>query len=186
MKSPAQTVPFRDASMTVLKRLLTAAVLSAVASGSQAAIVNLGELPLAPSVFSQTMSKSGAGGFADRFNFSFPVLGDLASASAITIDAMQVLNIDSLRISLFDAGNNLLAVGLVGESSHVTNVSLTGGASYYFSVTGQVTGSLGGVYQFLAAASPRLSGNAVPEPGSAALVLAALAGLALVSKARRA
>ncbi|MBN8505368.1 MAG: PEP-CTERM sorting domain-containing protein [Burkholderiales bacterium] len=160
------------------KPALIAAALVAASMGASATVYNIGVLPLAPAVYSNTVNVP-AGAFSDTYNFSFPLTGDKASASAVSIQLNGLLDISNLKVDLYDASNNWIAGGAVGNSSAVSNVPLMGGANYYYTVTGTATGAVGGAYAFIASASP------IPEPGTYGLMLAGLGAVGFLAARRR-
>jgi hypothetical protein len=162
----------------MLKQVSVAAALLAASSASMAVTYNIGTLPLAPTVYSNTASVA-PGSFSDTYNFVFPMTGVLASASAVSIQLQGLLDIRNLKVDLFDSSNTLIAAGASGMSSSVSNVPLLGGASYYYTVTGTATGLVGGAYAFIASASP------IPEPGTYAMMLAGLAAVGFLALRRR-
>jgi hypothetical protein len=136
-------------------------------------------LPTVPNVYSNVANVAGPS-FTDTYSFLAPSGGSLASASGVTLDLGSLLNINSLSISLFDSSNTLVQSGTVGESSTLVDVPLLSGAAYHFEVTGQVTGSAGGIYTFVATAA------AVPEPETWALMLGGLAAIGFLVMRRKA
>ncbi|WP_395703413.1 FxDxF family PEP-CTERM protein [Aquabacterium sp.] len=161
-----------------LKQTLVTLALCAAAAAASATTYTIGSLPIAPSAYSNVASVSGPS-FSDTYDFSFPLGASTSSASAVTIDVGSLLNINGLTIQLFDAANTLLQVGSSGEASTLFDVPLLSGASYHFEVTGQVAGSGGGLYTFVATAAP------VPEPETWALMLGGLAAIGFLILRRR-
>ncbi len=155
-----------------------ALVLGALAGTSHAANFLVGELPTAPAVYSNTVTLA-PGAFLDTYTFLFPAAGASASSSAVAVNLQSFLNISNLQVSLFDAGNNLLAQGGVGVSSVLFDVPLVGGNAYWYMVTGTATGSLGGAYSFITSAAP------VPEPETYAMMLAGLGVVGFLALRRR-
>lgn len=162
-----------------LKPLALAASLAFAAVGASAATYNF-TMPLAPDApYTQLVSVSGPS-FTDIFNFIAPVAAVGVSGSVVSVDISSFFNIDNLEIQLFDAGNTLVAGGPVGEASNIGNVPVTGGAAYYFEVSGLVPSpAIGGQYVFNAIAAP------IPEPGTYALLLGGLGLVGFVSARRR-
>lgn len=144
---------------------------------AQAATFNIGTLPVAPLVYTNTTTVSGS--FTDIYNFVFPTLGATASGSAVSINISPVLDIDNINVSIFTAANTLVSAGPTGASSVLFDVPLMPGASYYYRVTGLATGQSGGFYSFLASAAP------IPEPETYALMLAGLAVEGFMAQRRR-
>lgn len=162
-------------------KLKAAVIAVALASGmvsAMAATFNIGNLPIAPAVYSNVLSVA-PGAFSDLYSFLFPVGASTGSGSAISIDVATILNIDTIQVSLLDAGLNTLASGTVGDTSVLFDQPLTVGSAYSFRVTGNALGSAGGTYAFLASAAP------VPEPESYALMLAGLAVIGSIVRRRR-
>ena len=166
-------------AVPMFKQAVLVATLAVAAAPALAATYNIGTLPVAPTVYSNTASVS-PGAFSDTYNFLFPMLGSQASASAVSIQLSGLLDIGNLKVELFDASNTFIAGGAMGTSSSVNNVPLVGGASYYYKVTGTATGALGGTYAFIASAAP------IPEPGTYALLLAGLGVVGFLARRRAA
>ncbi len=161
-----------------LKQTLAGLALCVAAAAATAATYTIGSLPIAPSAYSNVASVTGPS-FSDTYDFNFPLGASASSASAVTIDVGSLLNINGLTIQLFDAANTLLQTGSSGEASTLFDVPLLSGASYHFAVTGQVTGTGGGLYTFVATAAP------VPEPETWALMLGGIAAIAFLIIRRR-
>ena len=157
-----------------------AAVLACASMSASAVTYTIGTLPLAPAVYTNTGTVP-AGSFTDTYNFTFPLTGSTASESAVSVNVGTILGINNIAVSLYTAGNVLVATGITaGSSASLFNVPLAAGAPYYYRVTGTGTGSSGGVYSFLASAT------AVPEPGTYAMMLAGLGIVCLMGLRHRA
>ena len=164
----------------MFKQALAAVALSGVAIAASATTYAInGNLPTVPGTYSNVANVTGPS-FTDTYSFLAPTGSTIASAAGVTLDLGGLINIDSLSISLFDASNTLVKAGSVGESSTLLDVPLLSGAAYHFEVTGQVTGSSGGIYTFLASAAP------VPEPETWALMLGGLAAIGFLVMRRKA
>lgn len=161
-----------------LKSVIGAVALASGMVQAMAANYSIGSLPVAPAIYSNVSSVA-AGSFSDLYSFLFPAAASTASGSAITIEVASLLNINSIQVSLLDAGLSTLASGGTGQSSLVIDQALTIGSSYFFQVTGNAAGSAGGAYAFVASAAP------VPEPGTYALLLAGLCAIGTVVHRRR-
>ena len=161
-----------------LKTALAAVALASGMASAMATTFNIGSLPIAPAVYSNVQSVA-PGAISDLYSFLFPAGALSGSGSAITIDVASILNIDSVQVSLLDAGLNPLAWGSMGDTSVLFNQPLTAGSSYSFRVTGNAFGSSGGTYAFLASAAP------VPEPAAVALMLAGLGVVGSIVRRRR-
>lgn len=116
--------------------------------------------------------------FRDDWKFVAPVMSVTASGAVISVDISQIFNIDNITLGLYDSADNPLAIGLTSEGSHVNDVPLLAGSSYFKDTGDIVNASNGGFYVFTAIASP------VIEPGTLALVSAALGVTGLVALRR--
>lgn len=139
-------------------------------------------VPVSPgsAPFSQSVTVP-TGAFADRWNFTFPLTAGTISSSAVQLALQNLYSINGLQIGLYDATTNaLLGSGSqAGQSSALNNVALSPSQPYYFTVSGNGSGTAGGTYAFILSASP------VPEPGTLALFAAGLACAGFVSARRR-
>lgn len=160
---------------------ISAAVVLATAAMSASAVTyNIGTLPLAPGVYSNTaVLPFSATPFTDRYDFVFPTGGATASGSAVSVNVTGLFNIGDIKVSLFNSSNVLVNAGTPGVSSSLFNVPLAGGASYYYTVTGTALGAVGGAYSFIASAAP------VPEPETYALMLAGVGVIGFMAARRR-
>ena len=157
----------------------------ALASGMVSAMADdsIGNLPIAPLVYSHTVSGLTPGAsFSDWYTFTFPSLASTASGSALTINVQKLLNISNFALQLYDDGGpaTKLADGVTtGASAVLFNYPLTAGQNYNFKVMGDVDGSAGGAYAFMASAAP------VPEPETFAMLLAGLGVIGTIAARRR-
>lgn len=149
-------------------------------------------LPIFPSVYVGTNNPA-QGAFTDRWNFTFPTTGALASANTISI-TIGDSSITGLGLRLFSltgtpaANGSLQGLGLgtllgtgTSTSAGITlnNIALTPGQRYAYVVSGtDVSSTNGGFYTMTASASP------VPEPETYALFLAGLAAVGFVARRR--
>jgi hypothetical protein len=147
-------------------------------SAASASNLSIGTLPLAPAVFSDLVSEQ-PGSFSDSFSFTAPSGPSTASGTVTSTDLLPLLDVSGLVLSLYSSSNTLLAQGSSGDSSSLSGVALSSGASYYFTVTGNAIGSAGGLYAFIASAS------AVPEPQTYALMLGGVGVVAFLALRRR-
>jgi PEP-CTERM motif len=162
------------------KLAIVAALAAASASNAWSVTYNIGTLPLAPAIYSNTASLPFSNTpFSDIYNFVFPVTGATASASAVSVNVQGLLNITDINVSLFNAADVLVSAGGPGTNSQLFNVVLVPGASYYYTVTGTANGAVGGAYSFIASAAP------VPEPETYALMVAGLGIVGFVAARRR-
>lgn len=153
-------------------KLLAAAALSAVAVGAYAADQSQDwgvhdDLEVAAALHDE-----GVGSFTDTYTFSIPGMSDVASTT-VANNLLTVLGLDNGQVSLFrEAGatDDLIGSykfdGTTGNTWH-TMMGLAAG-DYYYQVTGDTTGSVGGFYSITSTVTP------VPEPETYAMLLAGL------------
>jgi hypothetical protein len=151
-------------------KLLAAAALAAVAVGAYADDVNQdwgahGDLEL-------LAIGHNPGSFTDTITFSIPSLSDVSSTT-VANNLLSVLNLENGSVSLFrEAGATDTLIGsytfdgTTGSTWH-TMSGLTAG-DYYYQITGNATGSLGGFYSITSTVT------AVPETVTYAMLLAGL------------
>jgi hypothetical protein len=163
-----------------VRNLVACSALALASAGALATTYNIGSLPLAPLIYSNTASLPfSLVPFTDQYNFVFPLTGAGASGSAVSVSVAGLLNINTIQVALFTSGGAGLGSGGAGFASSLSNIALTPGASYYYTVTGVANGAAGGAYSFIASAAP------VPEPETYGLMLAGL-GVVVFLAARRA
>lgn len=161
------------------KVLFTAALLTAAAGSALA--TDWGQHSAAESA-AQVVAP---GSFADAYLFTLGSTSNL-SASASATNLGSAFSIADGMVSLFKdtAGPDTLVGsfafnGTSGDTSHSWSSLVSG--SYYYLVNGMATGSAGGIYGLASVAS---SVSPVPEPESAALLLAGLAVVGGIAKRR--
>jgi hypothetical protein len=127
--------------------------------------------------------KVSPGSFEDRFDFSLASTETL-TATAVSNNLGQAFNINAGTVQLYQVApgpDTLLgAFGFDGTTGSTPNTfSALVSGDYYYLVTGSASGHAGGWYSLASAVTP------VPEPHTAALVLAGLGVLGVVARRRR-
>jgi hypothetical protein len=165
-----------------LRSIVAAAALLLASTAASATDYTIPNLPVAPvsAPFSQAVTVP-SGAFVDKWSFTFPLTAGTLSATAAQLALQNIYSINGLQIGLYDATSNaLLGTGTqAGPASFLNNLALTPNQSYYFTVSGNGSGTAGGTYSFILAASP------VSEPGTLALFAAGLACAGFVAGRRR-
>lgn len=142
--------------------------------------------------------------FYDDFVFNLPLAPQASfNAAAVSIDLGSFLSLQnfSARLYRLDAGlaslttglpssgppvqswtsSALVTPGLTGTTVLFQNVDLQAGASYALEFRGTIAGAFGGSY----GGNLNITPIPVPEPSSAAIVLAALGVLGLLKRRRQ-
>ncbi len=158
-------------------KLLTAALTSSLVSisAAHAMTVDIGAVP-ANATFAQVISKS-VGTFSDTWIFDVvgsPILagGSISNLSISLSPLVNLFNVDGLSVQLYRGDNTLIQdLDLAPGSS--AQIKLGSGVfppadDYYFSVSGNANGMLGGQYVFAVTTLP------VPEPETWAMLVAGL------------
>jgi len=166
------------------------AALVALAAGlasnpAQAATINIGVLPVGGS-YSDTISSSGAN--IDE-GYSFQLGADANNVTLLASSSSQTSNdfgIDSMTISLYDSGNNLLASASGAPSAFLDSFASSGIAlnagSYLFTVFADVTAGKSAFLAVVLAVNPV---SAVPIPAAGIMLLTGLGALGGVAWHRR-
>jgi hypothetical protein len=169
--------------MNFTKSVVALALSMGVVAGANAMDHDLGTVS-APSTYS-AVTQVGVGSFSDKwiFDVSSP-LQSAGSASIlnISINGMPMYTITDLSVQLFDSGDNLI-VNLDNNPGSSADYKVGSGVfpvanDYYFAVSGNATGSLGGQYVFAVSTLP------VPEPETYAMLLAGLGIIGAVARRR--
>jgi hypothetical protein len=126
----------------------------------------------------------------DIFNFNIAAVSDLYAYSH-EFESLN-LSLDPVSFQLYSgtyAGTALTPVGasfmFTGESALTHTYSNLAAGNYYFEITGQAAGALGGDYDFaIFANTPANPLPAVPEPANMALLLGGLGLVGFMAKRR--
>jgi hypothetical protein len=105
--------------------------------------------------------------------YTFTLLSGPLTLTAVSNDAAPTFDISGGLVELFASGGSLIG-SLPFDSTAVHTTFDVAPGDYYYHVTGEVTGSAGSY----------LISSAIPEPTPALLLLAGLAGIAIVRRRR--
>jgi hypothetical protein len=152
-----------------MKKLLLSLALCSVVS-AQATTFEIGMLPTAPAVYTHSTYTPGNLSFQNVYNFTTD--SSLVSASAVSVNVRDVLNIDKLQLSLYTASGQFLGSGTLGNSSALFNFTVEPNKSYSYVLDGIGNGKDPGFYSFIASAAP------VPEIPVSLMMMLGLVALA--------
>ncbi|MBV8634569.1 MAG: FxDxF family PEP-CTERM protein [Burkholderiaceae bacterium] len=145
----------------------------AVSAGASATTHDLGTLHLGTNPATETV---GPGNFSDIIDFtigSASVVGSGIGSTNVVIFGSSVFDITGLSMTVYNASNVAL-----GSGTDINLGSLAAG-TYRAVITGDATGSAGGIY------TDAISVSAVPEAKTWAMLLAGLGMLAFVVSRRK-
>lgn len=162
-----------------LKTFAAAAVFAMATSSAFAADMTFdaGSIPLAPDLWSQTVTHTTSGSFTDTINFSIGA-GDLSTVANplnVKLGNTQVFNIDNLSYTLWSGSNNLGTF----SGNNETFVNTLAAGDYTIKVMGNANGVAGGTYGIA------MQMAAVPEPETYAMLLAGLGLVGFMSRRRK-
>lgn len=171
--------------MKFTKSVVALALSMGVVAGANAVDHDLGTV-FAPTTYSN-VAQVAVGSFSDKWIFDVAApLQSAGSASILNMSfgAMPMYTVTGLTVQLYDSGNNLLA-NLDNNPGSSADYKVGSGVfpvgnDYYFTVSGNATGSLGGQYVFAVSTLP------VPEPETYAMLLAGLGIMGAVARRRKA
>ncbi|MCB5184002.1 FxDxF family PEP-CTERM protein [Methylobacillus gramineus] len=164
--------------MNILKTALGTATLIVASSSAYATdLVDLGELHTGINTYTQTVGADST--FTNTFTFS---LADVSTGTfslndlSLTNGDVNVLGFSDLSFSLYNSSDTWLAGSVAAGEFTFANLEA---GNYYINVEGTTNGVAGGVY------SGAINIQAVPEPGSYALLGIGLAVIGVVATRRR-
>jgi hypothetical protein len=160
--------------MKTLKTALLASTLMVASTASFATSYNLGVI--SESGTAKTISyDSSVSSFSDTFSFSFAnPLGEISTGTLeVSSFLYDFFSVENMNVSVSQAGSAVSGPFVSGSY-----FSVTPGLEYVATVTGDITGTVGGTYGF-AVTSP------VPEASTLSLMMAGFGLVGLMSYRRR-
>lgn len=164
--------------------------LAALAAPAQASVTSWGP----HGVVEFKLATPAHGNFTDSYDFSLSSLTSLTDRLFIA-NTSSLLDLMNGQVALYRIVSGVdqlvgsFGFPAPGETYHTFDNLVAG--SYHYLVTGDATGSRGGMYAFTSSALPGsgtggpIVPNAVPEPQTGALLVASLAGFWLAARRRR-
>jgi len=171
--------------MKISKSVLAVAALSLASVGAQAATQDW----FAHDPVEVAAGLKLPGSFVDYFTFTLSPSTTVTS-SAVLLNNGTAINIQNASYSLWSGDGEgsgvdtwIASFNLDGTTGNSFNsVALTSG-SYFYKVTGDVTGSFGGLYTLTSTLPPVAA--PIPEPGTYAMLLAGLGAVGFMARRRK-